>query len=88
MSDHNINRNLAIGCAGVKPHGPLISCPLRIYDFENMVETSVLKLSTDTSFRVGAGVLALNYLDENTIISSGYDTFIRTFDLRTNEWFD
>ena len=64
----------------------MISSPLRLYDFERMIETRVMHLSKDSSFKVGAGILALNYLDESTLISSGYDTFIRVFDIRTNRW--
>ena len=79
---------MAIGSAGVRSHGAMTSCPLRIFDFEKLTETNVLNLSRGTTFRVGAGILALNYIDDNTLISSGYDTFIRVFDLRSNTWFD
>ena len=79
---------MAIGSAGVRSHGAMASCPLRIFDFERLTEMNVLKLSRGTTFRVGAGVLALNYIDDNTLISSGYDTFIRIFDLRSKTWFD
>ena len=65
----------------------MISCPLRLFDFEMLKEINVLHLPKNNSFRIGAGVLALNYIDENTLISSGYDSFIRVFDLKTNKWF-
>ncbi len=34
----------------------------------------------------GAGILALNFIDETTLLAAGYDTFIRIFDLRANRW--
>lgn len=42
--------------------------------------------SNSEPFRRGAGILALSYIDENTLMAAGYDTFIRIFDLRTNMW--
>lgn len=38
--------------------------------------------STDNMFKRGAGILALSYIDENTLLAAGYDTFMRIFDLR------
>ena len=77
---------MAVGSAGVKPHGRYVSCPLRIFDFERLKEINALQPSgpKETAYKVGAGILALNYIDDNTLIASGYDTFIRVFDLRTN----
>lgn len=44
-------------------------------------------LPTPGKIRIGAGVLALSYIDEKTVMSAGYDTFIRIFDLRSNQWY-
>lgn len=39
-----------------------------------------------SEYKKGAGILALSYIDENTVMSAGYDTFIRIFDTRSNIW--
>ena len=52
-----------------------------------MKEIQLLKISDERRFQLGAGILALSYIDENTIMSSGYDTFIRIFDIRSNKWY-
>ncbi len=77
---------MAIGTAAIKPYDANTTCPMRIYDFESLEEIQILKPSNRNEYKKGAGILALAYIDENTIMSSGYDTFIRIFDLRSNKW--
>ena len=83
---------LAIGTAGVGGGGssshpfqrlPEYSTPLGVYDTERLVQVSALKASPGgAEYRYGAGILALQFLDESLLISAGYDTFIRVHDLR------
>ena len=42
--------------------------------------------SNDKPFKRGAGILAISFIDENTLLGAGYDTFIRVFDLRSQNW--
>ena len=81
-----LNRNLAIGTAGVVPHLNYSSSPLRLYNVETFKEIQVLMPSNEKLFKRGAGILALSYIDEKTLLAAGYDTFIRVFDLRTQTW--
>lgn len=78
---------LAVGTAAVKPdfYENKIA-PLHIYDFENLKEVYRLLPKNRREYKRGAGILALSYIDENTLMSSGYDTYIRIFDLRSNKW--
>lgn len=75
---------IAIGTAGVRPFQNEPS-PMRIYDLESLKELQILK-PPKKAFMHGAGILALSYIDENILMGSGYDTFIRIFDLRSNQW--
>ena len=50
-------------------------------------EVQLLLPAIGGSYKIGAGILALSYIDENTVMSAGYDTFIRVFDLRSKRWY-
>ncbi len=50
-------------------------------------ESQVLLPNLNGVYKIGAGVLALSFIDESTVMSAGYDTFIRVFDLRSNKWY-
>jgi WD40 repeat protein len=76
-----LDNNLAIGTAGIQ------SLPVRVYDLERFKEINSLKPFNNKPYKRGAGVLALSYIDENTLMAAGYDTFIRIFDLRSNNWY-
>jgi len=45
-----------------------------------------LQLTCDlgTGYKHGAGTLDIQHVDANTVISAGYDTYIRMFDLRAS----
>ena len=75
-------QNLAIGTAGIRP----TTSPMRVYDFGSLKEVQTLQPSNRIEYKKGAGILALSYIDENSLISAGYDTFIRIVDLRSNKW--
>ena len=55
--------------------------------FTRLKEIQNLQPRNTKGYKKGAGILALSYIDENTIMSSGYDTFIRIFDIRSNKWY-
>lgn len=38
--------------------------------------------------KIGAGVLDMQFEDEHTLLTCGYDTYVRMWDLRTNQWYD
>lgn len=38
--------------------------------------------------KIGAGVLDMQFEDEHTLLTCGYDTYVRMWDLRTNKWYD
>ncbi len=78
---------IAIGTAGVVRHLNYLSCPLRLYNVETFKETNILMPSNEKPFKPGAGILALNFIDDNTVLAAGYDTFIRIFDLRSQNWY-
>jgi hypothetical protein len=75
-------QNLAIGTAGIRP----TTSPMRVYDFDSLKEIQTLQPSNRIEYKKGAGILALSYIDENSLMSAGYDTFIRIVDLRSNKW--
>ncbi|NP_001091296.1 F-box and WD repeat domain containing 4 L homeolog precursor [Xenopus laevis] len=54
--------------------------PLRIWD----LQSGQLMTCLGTDFRRGAGVLDVRYETPYTLLSCGYDTFIRYWDLRTS----
>uniref|UniRef100_A0A8C8R8V6 F-box and WD repeat domain containing 4 n=1 Tax=Pelusios castaneus TaxID=367368 RepID=A0A8C8R8V6_9SAUR len=56
------------------------SSPLRIWD----LESGQLVTSLGTDFHRGAGVLDVLYETPFTLLSCGYDTYIRSWDLRTS----
>jgi hypothetical protein len=64
----------------------MATCPLRIYDSETFDCCQILMPSNQNLYMRGAGILALNFIDERTLLAAGYDTFIRIFDLRTGQW--
>ncbi len=49
-------------------------------------ELQLLRPSPNKAYKYGAGILALSYIDDSTLMAAGYDTFIRIFDLRSNKW--
>eukprot|EP00079_Xenopus_tropicalis_P037549 XP_017951320.1 PREDICTED: F-box/WD repeat-containing protein 4 isoform X5 [Xenopus tropicalis] len=54
--------------------------PLRIWD----LQSGALMTCLGTDFKRGAGVLDVRYETPYTLLSCGYDTFIRYWDLRTS----
>ncbi|XP_063289640.1 F-box/WD repeat-containing protein 4 [Pelobates fuscus] len=54
--------------------------PLRIWD----LQSGQLMTCLGTDFRRGAGVLDVCYETPNTLLSCGYDTYIRYWDIRTS----
>ena len=78
---------VAVGTAAVKPDSFEDKiAPLHIFDSESLREVQKLLPRNKQDYKRGAGIMALNYIDENTLMSSGYDTYIRIFDLRSNRW--
>ncbi len=75
-------QNLAIGTARIRT----TKSPMLLYDFERLKEIQAFQPSNKIEYKKGAGILALSFIDENTLMSAGYDTFIRIFDLRSNKW--
>ncbi|CAF0710629.1 unnamed protein product [Brachionus calyciflorus] len=74
---------IAVGTAGINSMDGNDPCALRIHDFDRLTEKQILR--NPGRLRIGSGVLALSYIDENLIMSAGYDTFIRIFDIRSNK---
>ncbi|XP_038046608.1 F-box/WD repeat-containing protein 4-like isoform X2 [Patiria miniata] len=68
-------RSFATGNAGTADHQPL-----KIWDIENGKHI----LSVGRNWRHGAGILDMQYESQNTLLSCGYDTTVRMWDLRTN----
>ncbi|XP_024942583.1 F-box/WD repeat-containing protein 4 isoform X2 [Cephus cinctus] len=73
----------AVGLSGNKNKSPL-----HIFDIECYNESDVLR----HCWRKGAGVLGIVWEDPNTLLTCGYDTYVRKWDLRTalcvNSWPD
>ncbi|XP_066993077.2 F-box/WD repeat-containing protein 4 [Anabrus simplex] len=73
----------AVGSAGYH-HIP----PLHIYDLQQGKEI----VGLNGSFRPGAGILDIHWESPHTFLSTGYDAFIRLWDIRTgsnvNSWED
>ncbi|RNA41049.1 F-box WD repeat-containing 4 [Brachionus plicatilis] len=76
-------KDLAVGTAGIYPHKNSIPSPVRIYDLFSFKEKQ--HLVSPGGIKIGGGILSLSFIDENTVMSAGYDTFIRIFDLRSNK---
>ncbi|XP_012287711.1 F-box/WD repeat-containing protein 4-like [Orussus abietinus] len=64
----------AVGLSGVNDR-----IPLRIYDMECFSEPNVLV----HNWRLGAGILDMVWDDPNTLLTCGYDSYTRKWDLRT-----
>ncbi|XP_014208190.1 F-box/WD repeat-containing protein 4 [Copidosoma floridanum] len=64
---------VAVGTSGTS--GP----PLNIYDINNFANSTTV----DHNWRRGAGILDMVWDDPNTLLTCGYDTCIKKWDLRT-----
>ncbi|XP_022098257.1 F-box/WD repeat-containing protein 4-like isoform X2 [Acanthaster planci] len=67
--------SFASGNAGTADHQPL-----KIWDIENGRHI----LSVGSNWRHGAGILHMQYESPDTLLSCGYDTAVRMWDLRTS----
>lgn len=79
-------RQLAVGSSGVSPYEDYVACPLRMYDMETLTISQIFMPTRNKSYQRGAGILALTFIDENTIVAGGYDTFTRIYDTRIQNW--
>lgn len=52
-----------------------------------MKQVQYLQPSSGARYKYGAGILTLGFIDQNCIVSSGYDTYIRVHDIRSNKWY-
>lgn len=72
-----------VGSAGYE-----IFAPLHIYDLHQGRVTA----SLGSNFAKGSGILDIHWEDENSLLTCGYDTYLRKWDLRTGccvrSWMD
>lgn len=68
------SKKFAVGSAGFN-NGP----PLRIFDLECYSESDILK----HNWRRGAGILDMVWDSPQILLSCGYDTYVRKWDMRT-----
>ncbi|XP_071947428.1 F-box/WD repeat-containing protein 4-like [Antedon mediterranea] len=69
------NKNIITGTSCINDHKPL--------DIWN-IENGKHMLTLGSNFKMGAGVLDVQYEDANTVLSCGYDTYLRIWDTRSS----
>lgn len=74
----SFNRTFVTGSAGYLAR----HSPLRLYDCE--IGRSLCELICDSTQRYGAGVIDMKFESANVLISCGYDTAVRMWDMRAN----
>lgn len=63
--------------------GNAVGSPLRVFDLECYSESAILKCENNENWQRGAGVYDMVWDNPQTLLTCGYDTYVRKWDMRT-----